>query len=121
GQVALGMTLLVGFGLLLRSFLNVEKSHLGYDPRNVLTATVRLSLVRYTTPTDRARLMQVAMDKVRSMPGGESVAIADSLPRQGAESAGLKIETAKSTHVDEIYFVSVSPEYFQTLKIPMLS
>jgi predicted permease len=65
--------------------------------------------------------MQVAMDKVRSMPGVESVGIADSLPMQGAESAGLKIETAKSTHVDEIYFVSVSPEYFQTLKIPMLS
>jgi len=121
GQVALGMILLVGFGLLLRSFLNVEKSHIGYDPCNVLTATVRLSLVRYTTPTDRARLMQVAMEKVRSMPGVESVGIADSLPMQGAESAGLKIEAPKSTHVDEIYFVSVSPEYFQTLKIQMLS
>jgi len=61
------------------------------------------------------------MEKVRSMPGVESVGIADSLPMQGAESAGLKIEAPKSTHVDEIYFVSISPEYFQTLKIQMLS
>jgi len=121
GQVALGMVLLVGFGLLLRSFLNVQKSHIGYDPRSVLTATVRLSVGRYTTPTDRARLMHTAIERMRSMPGVESVGIADSLPMQGAESAGLKIETQQSTHVDEIYFVSVSPEYFATLRIPMLS
>jgi putative ABC transport system permease protein len=120
GQVALGMVLLVGFGLLLRSFLNVEKSHIGYDQRNVLTATVQLPGA-YTIPTDRARLMHVAMERVRSMPGIESVGIADSLPMQGAESASLKIETPKSTYVDEIYFVSVSPEYFATLKVPMLS
>jgi hypothetical protein len=40
---------------------------------------------------------------------------------QGAESAGVKIETSKSIYVDEIYFVSVSPGYFATLKVPMLS
>ena len=55
------------------------------------------------------------------MPGVESVGIADSLPMQGAESASLKIVTPTSTHVDEIFFVSVSPEYFATLKVPILS
>jgi predicted permease len=121
GQVALGMVLLVGFALLLRSFLNVQSSHIGYDPRNVLTASLRLPLARYTAPTDRARLMQVAIERMRLMPGVESVGIADSLPMQGAESAGMKIQAPKSTHVDEIYFVSVSPEYFATLKIPILT
>jgi predicted permease len=121
GQVALGMVLLVGFGLLLRSLLNVEKSHIGYDPSNVLTATVQLSLAQYAIPSDRARLMHVAMERMHSMPGVESVGIADSLPMAGADSASLKIETPISTRVDEIYFVSVSPEYFATLKIPMLS
>src|SRR5215467_3394965 len=121
GQVALGMVLLVGFGLLLRSFLNVESSHIGYDPREVLTASIRLSPMHYTSLTDRGRLMEVAMERMRSMPGVQSVGIADSLPMQGAESTGLKIETPTSTHVDEIFFVSVSPEYFATLKVPMLS
>lgn len=101
GQVALGMVLLVGFGLLLRSFLNVEESHLGYDPGDVLTATIRLSPARYTTPADRARFMHAAMERMRSMAGVESVGIADSLPMQGADSGGLKIETPKSTYVDE--------------------
>src|SRR5439155_954406 len=54
-QVALGMVLLVGFGLLLRSFLYVESSPMGYDPRNVLTATLRLPATRHTAPSDRAR------------------------------------------------------------------
>ncbi len=124
GQVALGMVLLVGFGLLLRSFLHVESSSMGYEPRNVLTATVRLPTTGYTAPSDRARLMRDAAERMRLMPGVESVGIADSLPMQGADAARLRIKvpTPKATPVeDEIYFASVGPEYFSTLKIPMLA
>lgn len=124
GQVALGMVLLVGFGLLLRSFLHVESSPLGYDPLQVLTASVRLPLPRYANPTERVPFIQAALDRVRSMAGVESVGITDSLPMQGAESAGVRIETANAGAtpvVDEIYFVSASPEYFSTLKVPVLA
>jgi predicted permease len=123
GQVALGMVLLVGFGLLLRSFLHVENSRLGYDARNVLTATLRLPFTRYTAPQDRAHLMHNAVERMRLMPGVESVGIADSLPMDGAESAQLKIEVpaSKMPVQDGIFFVSVSPEYFSTLNVPMLA
>ena len=124
GQIALGMVLLVGFGLLLRSFLNVESSPMGYDPRDVLTATIRLPATRYTAPSDRARLMRESTERVRSMPGVESVGIANSLPMEGAESARLRIEvpSTKAPRVEqEIYFVSVSHEYFSTLKVAMLA
>jgi len=115
GQVALGMVLLVGFGLLLRSFLSVESSPLGYDPRNLLTASIRMPAARYTAPSDRVRLMREATERMRLMPGVESVGIADSLPMQGADSATLRIEVPaqKAATVEhEIWFVSVSPEYF---------
>jgi putative ABC transport system permease protein len=124
GQIALGMVLLVGFGLLLRSFLHVESSPMGYDPRNVLTATVRLPATRYTAPSDRARLMREAAERMRLMPGVESVGIADSLPMQGADSGRLRIEapTSRAALVEEqIWFVSVSPEYFSTLRVGMLA
>jgi predicted permease len=124
GQVAMGMVLLVAFGLLLRSFVHVESSRLGYDPNNVLTATIRLPFQRYAAPSIRTRLMQAAVDRMRSMPGVESVGIADSLPMQGAESAGLRIEAATPNVPPierEIYFVSVNSNYFSTLKTPMLS
>ncbi len=124
GQIALGMVLLIGFGLLLRSFLQVESSPMGYDPRDVLTATITLPATRYTAPSDRARLMREAADRVRLMPGVESVGIADSLPMQGADSARLRIEvpTPRAAPVEEqIWFVSVSPGYFSTLRVAVLA
>ena len=123
-QVALGMVLLVGFGLLLRSLLHVKSSRVGYDPNNVLTATLRLPPSRYTDLSARARLIRETLDRTRAMPGVESAGATDSLPMDGAESAALKIERpSQSTQPveEEVYFVSVSPEYFSTLKIPMLA
>ena len=123
-QIALGMVLLVGFGLLLRSLRHVESSPLGYDPRNVLTATVTPQAFRYTNPADRERLMRSALEVARSMPEVESVGAVDSLPMEGAESARLKIERLASKAApaeDEIWYLSVSPEYFSTLKTPMVA
>jgi putative ABC transport system permease protein len=123
-QIALGMVLLVGFGLLFRSLLNVESSPLGYDSHNVLTATVRLPVSSYADASARNRFMQAAVERVRSMPGVESVGITDSLPMYGAESGQLRIENPSSKAApaqEQIWFLSVSPEYFHTLKVAMLA
>ena len=123
-QIALGMVLLVGFGLLFRTLLRVESADVGYDPQNVLTATVRLPATRYADPSARARLIHQAVEGVRLMPGVESVGITDSLPMEGAESSRLRIEVPFSEAApteDEIWFLSVSPEYFSTLKVAMLA
>jgi putative ABC transport system permease protein len=84
GQVALGMVLLVSFGLLMCSFLHAETSLIGFDPHNVLTATIRLPATRYTIASERTRLMDAAVERIYSTPGVESVGIADSLPMEGA-------------------------------------
>jgi len=123
-QIALGMVLLVGFGLLLRSLLHVEFSAIGYDPDNVLTATLRLPPSRYTDPLARARLIRETLDRTRAMPGVTSIGATDSLPMDGAESAALKIERSlpgTPPIEEEVYFVSVSPEYFSTLRVSMLT
>jgi predicted permease len=123
-QVALGMVLLVVFGLLMRSLLNVESSPLGYDPHGVLTATVRAPATRYTTSSDRARLMRDTIERVRLMPEVESAGMADSLPMTGADSAAIRIEATTPGRVaveDQIWFVAVSPAYFSTLRIPILA
>jgi putative ABC transport system permease protein len=123
-QIALGMVLLVGFGLLLRSLRHVESAPLGYDPRNVLTATVTPPAFRYTEPAARARLMRDALELTRSMPGVESAGAVDSLPMEGAESARLRIDLPSpiaAPAAEEIWYLSVSPEYFSTLKTPMVA
>jgi putative ABC transport system permease protein len=120
-QIALGMVLLVGFGLLFRSLLHVESAHLGYEPGNVFTATARLPVSAYPDAPSRTRLMRETLDRVRSMPGIESAGITDSLPMEGADSAQLKIErpSAKAAAEKGIWFLSVSPDYFSTLKVAM--
>jgi putative ABC transport system permease protein len=123
-QIALGMVLLVCFGLLFRSFQNVESSSLGYDPRNVLTATVRMNPARYSDPAVQTALMREAVERARLMPGIESAGITDSLPMEGADSGRLRIETPAPSAApleETIYFLSVSPGYFSALKVPMLS
>ena len=122
-QIALGMMLLVGFGLLFRSLRNVESASIGYDPRNVLTATLKLPPSRYTEPSARARLIREAVERARLMPGVESAGVTDSLPMYGADSAQFKIESPspRAPNQGELYFVTISPGYFYTLKVPMLS
>jgi len=121
-QVALGMVLLVGFGLLFRSLLHVESSPLGFDPHNVLTAGVSLPVPRYSDPLAKADVMRKALEQVRSMPRVESAGIVDSLPMDGADSARLSIKRASSVAMlDETWFLSVGTGYFSTLKIPMLA
>src|SRR5712671_6328211 len=123
-QIALGMVLLVGFGLLFRSLRNVESAPIGYDPRNVLTATLKLPPSRYTEPPARARLIGEAVERARTIPGVDSAGVTDSLPMYGADSAQFKIESPPSRAAptqEEVYFVTVGPSYFDTLKVPMLS
>jgi putative ABC transport system permease protein len=125
-QIALGMVLLVGFGLLLRTFLRVESAPQGYDPRNVLTATIRLSPSRYANPLERLLLMRSALDRIRLLPSVEAAGIVDSLPMEGADALPLRIQPPStnpraSPIEQETWFVSVSPEYFSTLKVPLLA
>jgi predicted permease len=116
------MVLLVGFGLLFRSLLHVESSPLGFDPHNVLTATVSLPVSRYADPPAKAGVMRKALEQMRAMPGVESASIVDSLPMDGADSARLSIKTDSSVAMlDETWFLSVSPDYFSTLKVAMLA
>lgn len=123
-QIALAMVLMVGFGLLLRSLLHVQSAPFGFDPRNVLTATVSLPVLRYSDPSLKERVMKGAVERVRALPGVETVGIVDSLPMNGADSEHLRIETPSSKTApieEETWFLSVSPSYFSALKIPMLA
>lgn len=122
-QAALGMVLLVSFGLLFRSLLHVESAPIGFDPQNVVTASVSLPVSRYSEPLAKTHFMQKAVERIHAMPAVESVGIVDSLPMNGADSARLSIEapSSKPTNIgEEIFFVSASPEYFSSLKIRML-
>ena len=123
-QVALGMVLLVGFGLLLRSYLHVESAPMGYDPSNILTASVGLSTPRYREPSARLHFLEEAVERARLIPGVESAGMTETLPLDGADSGSLNIENHAASATESTgnaHRLSVDSGFFSTMKFTMLA
>ncbi len=114
GEIAAAFVLLVGAGLLMRSFLNLHNTNPGFDPRHVLT--MRLSL--------RAASLDDVLHNVSNLPGIQSAAVSSSLPLEGyGWYTGFEIEGQPGRRKEEqpeAIVRAVSSGYFQTLAIPIL-
>jgi predicted permease len=83
GEVALSVVLLVGSTLLLVSFVRLEQTDLGFDPRGAATAFVSLPAARYKTPDERAQFFDQAIERLRAEPGVSDAAAALNIPMTG--------------------------------------
>src|SRR5581483_8882899 len=123
GETALGLVLLVGSGLLIRSFVNVLNVDLGFNPKNVLTASLTLPESRYPRER-RIQFYEQLTQRVAGMPGVQSV------------SAGAPLLLSKSNFVVSFTIEGrpvpasdepseqmsvVLPDYFATMRAPILS
>jgi predicted permease len=79
-QVALSVVLLVGSGLLLRSFMNLRSVELGFDPESLLAADVELPRSGYPDRESRIQFVSGLEERVRAIPGVVDVAIVNRLP-----------------------------------------
>ncbi len=82
-QVSLALVLLIGAGLLIKSFLSLRQLDLGFETENVATFEVHLPTVRYPTGEDRIQFHLTFQDRIRSLPRVESVGAASWLPASG--------------------------------------
>jgi putative ABC transport system permease protein len=122
-EVAVSLLLLVGAGLLARSFLNVLSEKLGYDPQNLLTVQVSLPAYRYTEPAQFVSFFRQVDERVRALPGAESAAMINYLPLTGwtgfvnFEIAG----TAPRPRGEELsaQYRAIDAAYFSTMRIPL--
>jgi putative ABC transport system permease protein len=124
-EVALSLVLLVGAGLLVKSFVRLQNVNPGFDYKNVLTATLFLPDARYKEETKRALFYKQVLERVKSLPGVESVGGISQLPLGGNEEIdGFNIEgRPRAESVDAVMtaaFRVVSPDYFKTLRIPLV-
>jgi putative ABC transport system permease protein len=83
-QVALAMVLLIGAGLLIRSFIGLSRVDLGFDPRNVATFEVHLPSSRYPDGEDRIRFHRQLIQRLDLLPGVVAAGAASWLPANGA-------------------------------------
>src|SRR5215216_5272742 len=122
-EVALGLVLLIGAGLMMRSFASLANVHPGFDPNNVLTARITLSGPAYKGTEARRRYVSQTLERLKTLPGVESAALVAPMPFSGAEIGGdFRIEGHNTEPGREpvANVRNVTPQYFQTLRIPLL-
>ena len=121
-EVALGVVLLVGAGLLIRTFTHLRGLNPGFDARNTIAAQLSLQDARYATNERVNRLFDQSLARIRELPGVESAAVTVSLPYERALNGGFK--RLDGRHVDKEWQIAnmfyVTPQYFRVLRIPVL-
>jgi predicted permease len=123
-QFALSLLLLVGVGLLLRSFQNLITNDTGFRPDNVLAMTLSPSDKKYDSEERFIQFNQNLIERVSSLPGIVRAATVDGLPMTGDDNAdGIIVEGHEPGPGDVAPVFSirvVTPGYFETMGIAML-
>lgn len=133
GQVAMALLLLIGGGMLMKSFIRLRSVDPGFDSRNVLVANLHFgahdaltSFAPGTPEERRARsrrrfaFSHEALERIRALPGAEAAATTSQSPLDGSTSLWpLKIEDRPGERQNALAF-HVSPDYFRTMRIPLV-
>lgn len=123
-EVALALLLLIGAGLLLRSFDRLSKVEPGFRPENLLVADVPLSQRAHPQAAERMNFFDRVLERSAALPGVTSAGAAVSLPVSGSGGSihfNIEGRPPKTAH-DYIIagYRPVSANYLQTLRVPLL-
>ena len=123
-QIALSLLLLVGAGLLIKSFDKLLRVDVGFKPDRLLTLEYRLPRVKYKETAGQWNFHRQVVDQVRQIPGVQSVSIVRGLPfsgNGGTTSISLPDREPPVKGAEpEVMFNTVMPNYFETIGIPFI-
>ena len=133
-EVAMSLVLLVGAGLMVRSFIGLRQVDPGFNPRNVRTVSVSLPTEKYLEKERQASFYAQLIEKVASLPGVRAAGAACAVPfsyghwgsfEEGSriKNQGFKIEGRapyQAGYEPRSDYSSVSPDYFKAIGIPLL-
>jgi len=123
-EVALSLILLVGAGLMIRSFQKLHGVNPGFDSRNVLTMTAMVSRAKFPLPAQQVTFFDQVLQRVRALPGVESAGVVDDIPLDnGGSHQPVAIEgrpTVPMSEQPEVDVRLISTGYMSSLHIPIL-
>ena len=123
-EVSMALMLLIGAGLLLKSFTRLRETRLGFNPDHVLSASLTLPDADYPTTAEVKAFFQKALTRVAGHPEVQAASIINALPlgRNGARIQGdLMVEgDAEQRPGAFARKLAISPDYFRALGIPLL-
>ena len=120
------MLLLVGAGLLVKTFLNLRAVDPGFDPRDVLIAQMSMQGERYARPEDLSRFYEEGLRRIRQLPGVRGAAVSSGLPIARALNLNVDVLDWPEQSSDRVRdaltdWRYVTPDYFETMRIPIVS
>ena len=121
-QVALALVLLVGAGLLLKSFTRLQSVDPGFNPQNLLAARVTLTPGRYEEESKRIDFFQQAIARMKAIPGVEAAGAINTLPFTGLYSGTTVEVNGEKLPPDKELKTGICVtdlNYFQTMQIPL--
>jgi len=130
GQVAVSFMLLIGAGLMMRSFMKLQQVEPGFNPERVLKMDISMNWSKYTTTDEHRNLYEQVLDKVKAEPEVISAAVSSNYPLNpkaiifGPWSRSFRIETEPVEHpalLPVADFRAASSDYFQTMGIALIS
>jgi predicted permease len=122
-EVALALVLLIAAGLMLKSFVRLQNVNPGFNAENLLTLELQLPPAGYGEPPQQLTFQRRLVERVGAIPGVQRVATVDNLPFSGNEANhSVTMEgrpVANPSERPRAFWRSVSPDYFQTMGIPV--
>jgi len=122
GQVALSLVLLIGAGLLVRSFAGLMRVDAGFDPQNVLSMSVSLPTVKYADAQKQIAFFDDVLRRVSSLPGVRAAATSAALPLTPKRITPVLPEGQPEVALAERPFIiieAISPSWFRTMRVPL--
>jgi putative ABC transport system permease protein len=123
-EVALSLVLLIGAGLLFRTFLALLKTNPGFNPDGVLTMSLNLPVAKYKEEAQRAAFYSDLVQRVKTLPGVQSAAVVNYIPLGGSNSSDsflVEGEPEPAPGQEHIGRYRVcTPDYFQTMQMSIL-
>jgi putative ABC transport system permease protein len=122
-EIALAQVLLIGAGLLIMSFLRLQAVEPGFNPSNLLTARLSLSVAKYSDQKKKLAFYNQLLERLQAVPGVRSAALVMNLPLSGSNmNRGFLVEGRPEPGPDEnvtVDYQVITPGYFQTMEIPL--
>jgi putative ABC transport system permease protein len=121
-EVAVAMVLVIGAGLLVRTFRAIQSVDPGYRPENVLIMDIAPPSTKYQEPFERVAFFQQVLERAGAVPGVRVAAVVSHFPLGGTGGGSFAIEgrTPRDPRDWDAEFRSISLDYFRALSIPLL-
>jgi putative ABC transport system permease protein len=120
GEAALSLMLLVGAGLLIEALYHLHQQKLGFDPHHVYTMTTPFAAAAKLTAPQIWTFEQEVLRRLKGVSGVASVAVVNQLPLIGPNNLPTEHEGHPQHSIGGMEYRAVSPQYFQTMRIPIL-